>query len=84
MSGATLDGIAISGTVKGKQNIGGLAGYIENGTSIRECSAVVDVVASSSYVGGLVGNAAGSNEVSRCMSAGSVRGRRRPSPPFPG
>ncbi len=73
-SGATLDGIAISGMVKGRQYIGGLAGYIENGTSVRGCSAVVDVVASSSYAGGLVGNAVGSNEFWRCMSAGAVRG----------
>ena len=76
-SGAVLEGFSVSGTVAGKQYVGGLVGCITGGTVISNCIATVEIVATNSYAGGLVGACAGGSAVNRivdCRADGFVSG----------
>ena len=76
-SGATIAGVSVSGTVAGKQYVGGLVGCITGGTVISNCIASVEVAATNSYAGGLVGACAGGSAVNRivdCRADGFVSG----------
>ncbi|MBQ6008186.1 MAG: hypothetical protein IJL17_06585, partial [Kiritimatiellae bacterium] len=76
-SGAVIEGFSVSGTVAGKQYVGGLVGCITGGTVISNCSASVEVVSTNSYAGGLVGACAGGSAVNRivdCRADGFVSG----------
>ena len=76
-SGAVIDGVSVSGTVAGKQYVGGLVGCITGGTVISNCIATVEIAATNMYAGGLVGACAGGSAVNRivdCRADGFVSG----------
>ncbi|MBR4259158.1 MAG: hypothetical protein IKQ17_09010, partial [Kiritimatiellae bacterium] len=76
-SNATIECVSVSGTVAGKQYVGGLVGYITGGTVISNCIATVEVAATNSYAGGLIGACAGGSAVNRivdCRADGFVSG----------
>ena len=76
-SNATIESVSVSGTVAGKQYVGGLVGCITGGTVISNCIATVEVAATNSYVGGLIGACAGGSAINRivdCRADGFVSG----------
>ena len=76
-SNATITGVSVSGTVAGKQYVGGLVGCITGGTVISNCIATVEIAATNSYAGGLVGACAGGSATNRivdCRADGFVSG----------
>ena len=77
VSNATIESVSVSGTVAGKQYVGGLVGCITGGTLISNCIAKVEVAATNSYAGGLVGACAGGSAINRivdCRADGFVSG----------
>ena len=71
-SGATLDGITVSGTVKAiAYYTAGLVGCA-NATTIRDCHADCTVSSTSYYTGGLVGGIGDGTTISGCSAAGTV------------
>ena len=77
VSGAVIKDVSVSGTVAGKQYVGGLVGCITGGTVISNCIATVEVAATNSYAGGLIGACAGGSAVNRivdCRADGFVSG----------
>ena len=48
-NGATIEGVSVSGTVAGKQYVGGLVGCITGGTVISNCIATVEIAATNSF-----------------------------------
>ena len=76
-NGATIEGVSVSGTVAGKEYVGGLVGCVTGGTVISNCSATVEIAATNSYAGGLVGACAGgraTNRIVDCRADGFVSG----------
>ena len=77
ISNATIKCVSVSGTVAGKQYVGGLVGRVRGGTVISNCSAAVEVTATGSYAGGLVGSCDGGSEtnlITGCRADGFVGG----------
>lgn len=77
VSNATIESVSVSGTVAGKQYVGGLVGCITGGTLISNCIATVEIAATNMYAGGLVGACAGGSAVNRivdCRADGFVSG----------
>jgi hypothetical protein len=71
-SGATLDGINLSGTIVGRANYaGGLVGSAA-ATRITDCRTSCVVSNSSYYTGGLVGRVEDGTAISNCLAAGVV------------
>ena len=76
-SNATIESVSVSGTVAGKQYVGGLVGCITGGTVISNCIATVEIAATNMYAGGLVGACAGGSAVNwivDCRADGFVSG----------
>ena len=76
-SNATIERVSVSGTVAGKQYVGGLVGCITGGTVVSNCIATVEIAATNSYAGGLVGACAGGSATNRivdCRADGFVSG----------
>ena len=76
-SNATIKCVSVSGTVAGKQYVGGLVGRARGETIISNCSAAVEVTATGSYAGGLVGSCDGGNATNwftDCRADGFVGG----------
>ena len=72
-----VSNVNVSGTVQGASNVGGLIGYISGGSvDVTDCHAVVDITATGSYAGILIGNIEAdlAGEVARCSAKGSVSG----------
>ncbi|MBO7684738.1 MAG: hypothetical protein J6V72_00045 [Kiritimatiellae bacterium] len=75
-SGATLDGITVTGNVAGYQYVGGLVGAAA-ATTINCCTANVDAVASYRYgdeLGGLVGRVEAGTAIFGCSASGTATG----------
>jgi hypothetical protein len=76
-SNATIDSVSVSGTVAGKQYVGGLVGRVRGGTIVSNCSAAVEVAATGSYAGGLIGSCDGGSATNRivdCRADGFTAG----------
>ena len=76
-SNATIQSVSVSGTVSGKQYVGGLVGRARGGMVISNCSAAVEVTATGSYAGGLVGSCDGGSATNRivgCRADGFTEG----------
>ena len=76
-SNATIECVSVSGTVAGKQYVGGLVGCITGGTVISNCIATVEIAATNMYAGGLIGACAGGSAINRivgCRADGFVSG----------
>ena len=73
VEGATLQGIKVSGQVKGSSNVGGLVGYAKGSTVIENCEVDVDV-SGYNYLGGLVGKVEGPVRITGSKARGSVTG----------
>lgn len=75
VSDARIEGVVVSGSVSGKQYVGGLAGYAAGNTSIDRCANYSVVNGTGTYVGGLVGylNSATAS-LTNCYNVGAVKG----------
>ncbi len=73
VEGGTLQGIKVSGQVKGSSNVGGLVGYAKGSTVIENCEVDVDV-SGYNYLGGLVGKVEGPVRITGSKARGSVTG----------
>ena len=65
VSNATIKNLTVSGTVTGKQFVGGIAGYAASGTTISGCTNncnVTGIASAKAQVGGIVGYAADSTK----------------------
>lgn len=70
-NGATIANIGVSGTISGKENVGGIVGYSTNTSKVSNCYSDVDITAGKN-VGGIVGwNEA---TVENCYNKGSIGG----------
>ena len=71
-TGATVQNLIVTGTVSVNKNIaGGIAGKVETGVMVTDCG-FRGTVSALAYVGGIVGNCAGT--VINCYNLGSVSG----------
>ena len=71
-TGATVQNLIVTGTVSVNSNIaGGIAGKVETGVTVTDCG-FRGTVSALAYVGGIVGNCAGT--VINCYNLGSVSG----------
>ena len=71
-TGATVQNLIVTGTVSVNKNIaGGIAGKVETGVTVTDCG-FRGTVSALAYVGGIVGNCAGT--VINCYNLGSVSG----------
>jgi hypothetical protein len=72
LAGSTFENIHVNGNVNGTDYVGGLIGLAESDATISKSSVTGNITASGSYVGGLVGSAAG--EISESFFSGGVTG----------
>src|SRR5690554_5126751 len=73
-SGTKLQGVFSTGSVSNSDSyIGGIAGYLSNGSLVEDSFSSASVDANGNFVGGLVGDFSGS-EAKRAFSVGFVRG----------
>ncbi len=72
--GATITELRlVNPVVKGGSYTGILAGQIQDGTAIRDCSTLgAEVAATGNYAGMLIGHVAGSTSISRCYALGTI------------
>ena len=76
-SNATIESVSVSGVVAGKQYVGGLVGRARGEMVIRDCSTAVEITATGSYAGGLIGSCDGGSATSLitgCRADGFVGG----------
>ncbi|TEB08150.1 The GLUG motif protein [Pelotomaculum schinkii] len=71
--GSVIRNVSISGSVKGRNYTGGVAGYT-NGV-IAGCAVNAAVTGGESYAGGIAGYAAVNSEITDCTVSGTVQGR---------
>ena len=72
---ASIVGITVSGSVEGKQYVGGLAGLVTGSSIIERCANNCSVAGSGTYVGGVVGHLNSATAVLKnCYNAGDVSG----------
>lgn len=75
ISSANLQNCYANVDVKGTTDVGGLVGYTNGNGTIKKCFATGNVTGSSSRVGGLVGNNAGSStNIENCYATGKISG----------
>ena len=72
LTGSTFENIHVNGNVNGTDYVGGLIGLTESDATISKSSVTGNITASGSYVGGLVGSAAGG--ISESFFSGVVTG----------
>ena len=71
-SGDIFDCAVVSGTVEGREQVGGLVGRKQSNV-IQRCYSHVDVIGYRNYVGGLVGVSDGADtNIRQCLSTGKV------------
>lgn len=76
LSAGTVRNCSVTGTIAGREMVGGLVGIVWTGGGIDSCTATVDV-RGVSHVGGLIGDLGMVPSVSRCGSSGRVSGEDR-------
>ena len=73
--GAVITKCFASGTIQGGNTIGGIIGRAtNNGLSISDCGAAMDITATASYVGGVAGDLPKNTTLRNCFATGSVTG----------
>ena len=72
-SGGTVKRLTVKGKVKGKGNVGGIAGYNNYGTLVA-CTSQVAVTGTGVYTGGIVGRNDYGGTLVACTSTGAVTG----------
>ena len=71
--GATLDGITVTGKVRGTaEDMGGLVGRAA-ATLIANCTSVVEIVTTRQYSGGLVGRLESGTSIVGCSASGTLK-----------
>ena len=74
-SGTVISECHAKGTIKGTNVIGGIIGRSSNqGLTVDHCASEMDITASSSYIGGILGDAGKNTVVSHCYARGAVKG----------
>lgn len=64
---------AVRGTVTGRDHVGGIAGHMQNASTIENCYVNGDIVTTGWQVGGIVGWSEGANDkVNNCFASGTV------------
>jgi hypothetical protein len=84
IDGAELANIVLkSGSVTGKQYVGGIAGYANTGSEISDCSNAAEIAATHTtygYAGGIAGQSKGAsgsgNIINHCSNTGAVSGKQ--------
>jgi hypothetical protein len=79
IKGGTVKGTNVYGLVRGKQYVGGIAGYTNAdtgvGATIDRCANFATVYSASTYAGGITGYMAGSlTNLSNCYNVGDITG----------
>ncbi len=79
VEGATIENLVVEGEVTASGYVAGIVGYVSSGATIRNVGNDVDVIASSRYVGGIVGcinysSNAGVVHVIGCYNKGDITG----------
>ena len=75
--GGSISDLNVAGNVSGKNNVGGICGYIkganaDNYASISNCTFNGNVTAATSYAGGIAGYTGNYVNIDKCRSAGEV------------
>ena len=76
ISNATIKNIGIESaisSIKGKYHVGGIAGYVNKGSTITDCY-VIGIVKGYSYLGSIAGTVDKGSIITNCYVAGVVRG----------
>lgn len=77
VSGGTLKNIRINESyIHGLNNVGGIAGYIDNGSAVQNCS-FLGKIDGELWIGGVIGcaaSSAGTQNIENCASAATVKG----------
>jgi len=74
-SPAIVSGVTVSGTVSGKQYVGGVVAYVQDYAVVDTCANYADVTAASSYSGGVAGYIAKTtSKLTNCYNVGTVTG----------
>lgn len=72
---ASVSGVTVYGEVSGKQYLGGIAGYVNQNSTIDRCANYATVKGTSTYVGGVAGYLSNATaKVTNCYNAGAVSG----------
>ena len=73
--GAILEQCRSTGSVSGKQVVGGILGRASNsGLKMTDCFATGDVSGTSSYIGGAIGDLPQNTVLTNCFATGAVKG----------
>ena len=73
-SNATIESVSVSGTVAGKQYVGGFVGYVEDSPTFSECFACGSVTATGDNVGGFVGELYDTPSLTDCYALVDAKG----------
>ena len=71
--GGSVSNLGVSGTVSGRNNVGGLAGRVLEGSNITNCYSNVVVSGSGGNIGGLVGTFSYNSNITNCHATGEVK-----------
>ena len=79
ISGATIKGLKIIGSVTGGEDCAGLVGYVSGGTNLIEnCEVVASISTYNQHCGGIIGHAgSATTTLSGCAFSGSIHGLTR-------
>ena len=74
LNGATIRRLNVKGSVKGNDNVGGIAGTAANAT-FESCTSDVKVLAKGDNAGGIAGRASGRTVFNKCQNKDAVSGK---------
>lgn len=72
---ASISDLTVVGIISAKQYIGGIAAFMGINSTITRCVNKADITGTSTYVGGITGNAnAASDSITNCYNEGNING----------
>lgn len=72
---AIISGVETDGYVNAKAYVGGIAGYVHNYVSIKECANHADIIGSGNNIGGIAGYLGyATSDISCCYNTGRISG----------
>lgn len=72
LNGAKVEYCTVSGLVGGKNHVGGIVGFVSEGSSVKGCVNYANVTITSSRVGGIVGTLNEGASLSYCVNYGKI------------
>lgn len=74
-NGCTITQCRTAGTINATATVGGIVGQASNvGFSVSECGSMMDIICTSNYVGGVVGDLPKNSTLRNCFASGNVIG----------